>query len=78
MSEEKQAPSGYVTTEEIAAELGVSRQAVYKWVSEGKLEAFRFGRAVRIPRSSYRQFVEASRMTPGTGKAAGRVSVQAA
>ncbi len=78
MSEEDQAAAGYVTTEEIAAELGVSRQAVYKWVNEGKLEAFRFGRAVRIPRSSFKRFVEASRLSPGTGKAAGRVSVQAA
>ncbi len=78
MSEEKQAPAGYLTPAEIARELGVSNQAVYKWVSEGKLEAFRFGRAVRVPRSSLAAFIESSRLGPETGKAAGRVSVQAA
>ena len=78
MSEEKQAPPGYLTPAQIAQELGVSPQAVYKWVSEGKLEAFRFGRAVRIPRSSLTAFVESSRLGPETGKAAARVDVQAA
>ncbi len=68
----------YVTPDEIAERFRVSRQAVYKWINEGKLEAHRFGRAVRVPRASVEQFREASRIAPETGKAAGRVSVQAA
>ncbi len=68
----------YVTPDEIAERFRVSRQAVYKWISEGKLEGLRFGRSVRVPRESLERFVEASRVSSETGKAAGRISVQAA
>ncbi len=68
----------YITPDEIAERFRVSRQAVYKWISEGKLEGLRFGRSVRVPRESLERFVEASRMSSETSKAAGRASVQAA
>ncbi len=68
----------YLTPKEIAEQLRVTDQAVYKWIREGKLEGMRFGRAVRIPRGSVEKFIETSRMASETGKAAGRVSVQAA
>lgn len=55
----------YMTASEVAQQLRVSKPAVYKWVAEGKLEAARFGRAVRILRSS----VEALESSARTGTA---------
>ncbi len=65
----------YVTPEEVAERLKVSRPTVYQWVRQGKLESARFGRTVRITRDSYERFIEEGHEK---GKAAGRISVQAA
>ncbi len=47
----------YVTPEEVAETLKVGRPTVYQWVRQGKLDAAKFGRNVRITRDSYEQFV---------------------
>ncbi len=60
----------YMTPKEVADWLKVTDQAVYKWIREGRLDSYRFGRAVRVPRESVEQFVRESRTTPETGKAA--------
>ena len=39
----------FYTPEELATMLKVTRQAVYKWIQQGHLEAVRIGRTVRIP-----------------------------
>ena len=65
----------YVTPEEVAEALKVSRPTVYQWVRQGKLESARFGRTVRITRESYDRFV---REGHEKGKAAGWVSTAAA
>lgn len=57
----------YMTATEVARQLRVSKPAVYKWVAEGKLEAAKFGRAVRILRSSV-EALESSARTGGHEK----------
>lgn len=39
----------FYTPEELAAMLKVTRQAVYNWIQQGRMEAVRIGRTVRIP-----------------------------
>ena len=61
----------YVKPSEVARRLGVSRQAIYKWLDEGKLRGARFGRSVRVLRASVEEFERDARMaaeknpTPG-------------
>lgn len=44
----------YRTAKEVAAELGVSLRTVRRWVADGRLNATRVGRSVRIPVGAYR------------------------
>lgn len=47
----------YIKPKDAAKRLGVSRAAIYKWITEGKLKAVRFGaNAVRIHRSELEAF----------------------
>ncbi len=39
----------FYTPEELAAMLKVTRQAIYNWIQQGRMEAVRIGRTVRIP-----------------------------
>ena len=56
MNEEKK--EQYLRPRDIAATLGVSRQAIYKWIREGRLPSVRFGRAVRVPRTALAEFIQ--------------------
>lgn len=47
----------YIKPSAAAKRLDVSRQAIYKWIREGKLESVQFGpNAVRIPMESLERF----------------------
>lgn len=46
------------TVKEIAEHFRVSRQAVYDWITSGKLGALRVGERVRIPESALRAFIQ--------------------
>jgi len=39
----------FYTPDELAALLKVTRQAIYNWIQQGRIEAVRIGRTVRIP-----------------------------
>jgi excisionase family DNA binding protein len=39
----------FYTPEELAGMLKVTRQAIYNWIQQGRIEAVRIGRTVRIP-----------------------------
>lgn len=47
----------YLTVDEVATRLKVSRQAVYNWINEGRLKAVKAGRATRIPESAVKAFL---------------------
>jgi excisionase family DNA binding protein len=46
--------------EEIAKGLRSSRRAVYRWIEQGKLKAFRAGHLVRIKREDLKEFLGGS------------------
>ena len=48
----------YLTVEEVAQRLKVTKQAIYNWINEGKLHAVKAGRATRIPLSSLEAFLK--------------------
>lgn len=43
---------------EIAEELGVSKMTVYRMIYVGELKAYRFGRAFRIKREDFAEYIE--------------------
>lgn len=48
----------YLTVDEVAKRLKVTRQAVYNWINEGRLQAVKAGRSTRIPESSVKAFLQ--------------------
>jgi excisionase family DNA binding protein len=48
----------YLKVQEVADRLGVTRQAVHNWINEGRLRAFKAGRALRIPESAVLEFLK--------------------
>jgi excisionase family DNA binding protein len=48
----------FYTPKEAAALLKVSERTVRRWIEEGKLPAWRFGRQLRIPAEALEQFGE--------------------
>ncbi len=48
----------YLTVAQVATRLQVSRQAVYNWISEGRIQAVKLGKSVRIPISSLLAFMQ--------------------
>jgi excisionase family DNA binding protein len=54
----------FYTVAEVAERTGVSVQGVYKWIRVGKLPAYRFGGAVRVPVEALQQFMTDSHVQP--------------
>ncbi len=48
----------YLTPDEVASRLQVSRQVVYNWINEGRLRAVKAGRTLRIPPYALDAFLE--------------------
>lgn len=49
----------YLTVDEVAKRLRVTKQAVYNWIADGRLRAVRVaGKAIRIPVSSVLAILE--------------------
>ena len=51
-------PMEYLTPAEIAERLKVTRRTVYKWIDEGKLQAYKVGVNVRIKREDLEAFIK--------------------
>ena len=49
----------YATLPEVAERLKVSRRTVYRWIKNGDLKAYQFGREYRITESALKDFLEA-------------------
>src|SRR5918998_221651 len=49
---------------EVAGLMGVSERTIRRWITAGKLRAYKPGRDYRIPESALRQFVEESEISP--------------
>lgn len=50
--------SDFYTLQEAATALGVDKQTVRRWWRKGKLNAYKEGRVVRIPKSEIRKIFE--------------------
>jgi excisionase family DNA binding protein len=60
----------WISTGEAADYLGVQSRTLYRFIDEGRLPAYRFGRVIRLIRADVESFVQACRIEPGTLDAA--------
>lgn len=51
-----------MTIKEVAAELNVSQRFVYRQVALGSIEAFKFGKAIRISKEALERYKEGQRI----------------
>src|SRR4026209_2846527 len=48
----------YLTPDDVASHLHVSRQVVYNWINDGRLRAVKAGRTLRIPHYALEAFLQ--------------------
>ncbi len=56
----------WVNTEEAANRLGITTRTLYRFMDQGRLPSYRFGRVFRLKMSDIEVFIEACRVEPGT------------
>lgn len=56
----------WLSTKDAAERLGITLRSLYRFIDEGNLIAYKFGRVIRIQETDVEQFIEASRISPGS------------
>ena len=56
----------WLSTAEAAARLGITPRTLYRFIDEGQLPAYRFGRVIRLKETEVDAFIDACRIAPGT------------
>lgn len=56
----------WMSTNQAAERLGVSLRTLYKFIDEGSVAAYKFGRVIRLREHEVDAFISASRIAPGT------------
>ncbi len=56
----------WLSTKEASERLGITLRSLYRFIDEGDLVAYKFGRVIRIQESDVESFIEASRISPGS------------
>jgi excisionase family DNA binding protein len=56
----------WLSTKAAARHLGVTPRTLYRFINEGELVAYRFGRVIRLKQSDVDAYIETCRIEPGT------------
>jgi excisionase family DNA binding protein len=56
----------WMSTAEAAKRLGITPRTLYRFIDEGQLPAYRFGRVIRLKKAEVDSFIESCRIEPGT------------
>lgn len=56
----------WLSTADAAKALGITTRTLYRFINQGDLPAYRFGRVIRVKRVDVDEFIESSRIQPGT------------
>ena len=56
----------WLSTADAAKALGITPRTLYRFINQGDLAAYRFGRVIRVKREDVEAFIESSRIEPGT------------
>ena len=56
----------WLSTAAAAKRLGITNRTLYRFIDEGLLPAYRFGRVIRLQQKEVDAFIQRSRIEPGT------------
>ncbi|MBI2708698.1 MAG: helix-turn-helix domain-containing protein [Actinobacteria bacterium] len=56
----------WLSTAEAARRLGITARTLYRFIDEGQVPAYRFGRVIRLKEDEVDAFIESCRIAPGT------------
>lgn len=56
----------WLSTKDAASALGITARTLYRFINQGVLPAYRFGRVIRVKRIDVDAFIDQSRIEPGT------------
>lgn len=56
----------WLGTKEAASRLGVTLRTLYRFIDEGQLVGYKFGRVIRVKENDINIFIDSSRIQPGT------------
>jgi excisionase family DNA binding protein len=66
MSPKPQDDIHWLSTNQAANRLGITPRTLYRFIDEGQLPAYRFGRVIRLKAHEVDAFIETCRIEPGT------------
>lgn len=56
----------WLSTAEAASRLGITARTLYRFIDEGQLPAYRFGRVIRLRVAEVDDFIDTCRIEPGS------------
>lgn len=56
----------WLSTRDAATRVGVTLRTLYRFIDEGLVPAYKFGRVIRLKAADVDEFIESSRIVPGT------------
>lgn len=56
----------WLSTPAAAERLGITPRTLYRFIDEGQLPAFKFGRVIRLKRTDVDAYIESCRVEPGS------------
>ena len=56
----------WLSTRVAAERLGITARTLYRFIDEGQLPAFRFGRVIRLKKADVDAYIESCRVEPGS------------
>ena len=56
----------WLGTQEAARRLGITARTLYRFIDEGQVPAYKFGRVIRLKEDEVDAFIESARIEPGT------------
>lgn len=60
------ADEAWLSTAAAARRLGITPRTLYRFIDEGQVPAYRFGRVIRLKTGEVDTFIDACRIEPGT------------
>jgi len=55
----------WLSTKDASARLGVTLRSLYRFIDDGELAAYKFGRVIRLKEEDVERFIESCRIEPG-------------
>ena len=56
----------WLSTADAATYLGITPRTLYRFIDEGQIPGYRFGRVIRLKQTDVDAFIDSSRIAPGT------------